>query len=76
MNFSDKLTRNQLDEVFVIRTEEEMTAREESNSNLWGLERENFLKKGNNLYQTVVRDVKIGENIYTKQGRLVAYRVD
>lgn len=76
MKFSDKLDRDQLDEVYVIRTENEMMAREESNSNLWDLERENFLKKGNNLYKTVIRDVKIGESIYSKYGKLITYRVD
>lgn len=74
MKFSDNIKRTNLEEVFVIRTSEEMEAREEYNSNLWDLERENFLKKGNNIYQTVVRDVKIGESIYTKSGRYIAYR--
>jgi hypothetical protein len=76
MKFSDNIERNSLDEVYVIRTEKEMKAREESNSNLWDLIRENFLKKGNHLYKTVVRDVKIAENIYSKTGRLIAYRVN
>jgi len=75
MNFSDKIERNALDTVCVIRTEKEMMAREESNSNLWNLECENFLKKGNNIYSIPVRDLKIGESFYTKQCRLVAYRV-
>jgi hypothetical protein len=76
MKFSDNIERTSLEEVFVIRTSEEMEAREEYNSNLWDLERENFLKKGNNLYQTVVRDLKIGESIYSKSGKLIAYRVN
>lgn len=76
MKFSDNIERTSLEEVFVIRTKKEMEAREESNSNLWELQRENFLKKGNNLYQTVVRDVKVSESIYNKAGRFVAYRVE
>ena len=76
MNFSDKIQRDSLEEVFVIRTEEEMNLRDESNSNLWNLERENFLKKGNNIYKTVARDVKFGESIYDKFGKYIAYRVD
>lgn len=76
MKFSDKIERDSLDEVYVIRTSKEMEARDESNSNLWNLERENILKKGNNLYQTVVRDVKIGESIYNKAGRLISYRAE
>jgi prolyl oligopeptidase PreP (S9A serine peptidase family) len=76
MKFSDNIKRTSLEDVFVIRTTEEMEAREEYNSNLWDLERENFLKKGNNIYKTVVRDVKIGERIYNKNGKLFAYRVD
>jgi len=76
MKFSDKIERTSLEEVYVIRTSEEMKAREEYNSNLWDLERENFLKKGNNIYKTVVRDVKISESIYNKKGRYLAYRVN
>ena len=76
MKFSDKIERNSLDEVYVVRTEKEMEAREEYNSNLWELHRENFLKKGNNIYQTVVRDVKVGESIYNAAARTIAYRVD
>ena len=74
MKFSDNIERTSLEEVFVIRTSKEMEAREEYNSNLWDLERENFLKKGNNIYKTVIRDVKIGESIYTKAGKFIAYR--
>lgn len=76
MKFSDNIERTSLEEVFVIRTEKEMEARGEYNSNLWSLERENFLKKGNNLYQTTIRDVKVGESVYTKIGRFIAYRVE
>ena len=76
MKFSDKIERNSLDEIYVIRTEEEMEAREEFNSNLWDLKRKNFLKKGNNLYQTVVRDVKHAEMIYSRSGHYIAYRID
>lgn len=74
MKFSDNIERTSLEDVFVIRTSKEMEAREEFNSNLWELEREDFLKKGQNIYKTVVRDVKIGESIYTKSGRFIAYR--
>ena len=74
MKFSDKIERTSLDEVFVIRTEKEMEAREEYNSNLWELH--SVLQKGYNLYQTVVRDVKVGENIYTQDGKTIAYRVE
>ena len=76
MNFSDNIVRTSLEEVLVIRTEQEMNEREESNSNLWDLKRENFPKKGKNLYQTVVRDVKIGEEIRMGNGKSIAYRVD
>ena len=75
MKFSDNIERTSLEEVFVIRTAKEMEAREEFNSNLWDLVRENFLKKGNNIYKTVVRDVKISESIYTKNGKYIAYRL-
>lgn len=74
MKFSDDIVRNDLDIVFVIRTEKEMQEREEANSNLWELERENFLKKGNNIYSIPVRDLKVGENIYTKGGKFISYR--
>lgn len=75
MKFSDKIERTSLDEVFVIRTEKEMEAREEYNSNLWELHRSG-LQKGHNMYKTVVRDVKVGENIYNKAGKTIAYRVE
>jgi prolyl oligopeptidase PreP (S9A serine peptidase family) len=74
MKFSDNIVRNQLDTVFVIRTEKEMEEREEFNSNLWELQRENFLKEGNNIYSIPVRDLKVGESIYTKDGRFISYR--
>ena len=76
MKFSDGIKRNSLDEVYVIRTEKDMNSREESNSNLWDIKRKNLLKKGNNLYQTVVRDVRIGENICNNAGRTIAYRAN
>lgn len=75
MKFSDNIERTSLEEVYVIRTEKEMEAREEFNSNLWELQRSG-LQKGNNIYKTVVRDVKVGENIYNKAGRTIAYRVN
>lgn len=74
MKFSDNIIRQDLDTVLVIRTEEEMQEREESNSNLWEIERENFLKKGNNIYSIPVRDLKIGESIYDKNGKFISYR--
>lgn len=74
MKFSDNIERTNLEEVFVIRKSEEMEAREEYNSNLWDLERRNFLKKGNNIYSIPARDVKISESIYSKLGRYIAYR--
>lgn len=74
MKFSDNIIREPLEIVFVIRTEQEMMAREEANSNLWELEREDFLKKGNNIYAIPVRDLKIGESIYFKDGKFLAYR--
>ena len=76
MKFSDGIKRNSLDEAYVIRTEKDMNSREESNSNLWDIKRKNLLKKGNNLYQTVVRDVRIGENICNNAGRAIAYRTN
>lgn len=75
MKFSDNIERTCLEEVFVIRTEREMEAREEFKSNLWELYRSG-LKRGNNMYKTVVRDVKLGENIYNRACRIIAYRVE
>jgi hypothetical protein len=43
MKFSDNIIRRNLDVVHVIRTTSEMEAREEFNSNLWDIERENIL---------------------------------
>lgn len=57
-----------------LRLSNEMDEREEFNSNLWELERENFLKKGNNIYSIPVRDLKVGESIYTKDGKFISYR--
>lgn len=77
MKFTDNITRQDLDTVFVIRTQkemEEMEEREEFNSNLWELQREDFLKNGSNIYSIPARDLKIGESIYTKDGRFIAYR--
>ena len=74
MKFADNIVRTSLEEVYVIRTSEEMEARDEYNSTLWALERKNFLKNGNNIYKTVVRDSKIGESIYTKNGKYITYR--
>lgn len=74
MEFADNTIREATEEVFVIRTETEMEAREEFNSLAWDIERVNFLRKGQHLYQTLTRDVKIGEKIYTKAGRYLTYR--
>lgn len=74
MKFSDNIERSDLDIVFAIRTEVEMQEREEYSSNLWELARENFLKKGNNIYSIPARDLKIGESIYDKSGKFIAYR--
>jgi hypothetical protein len=76
MKFSDNQNRNSLHIVIVIRTAQEMEAREEYNSNLWDLERENFLKKGQNLYSVPARDLKIGESFYTHTGKYIAYRAN
>jgi hypothetical protein len=70
--FSDGIIRKQLDIVYVARTNEDMESREEYNSNLWDYERD--LPKGLKLYSTPVRDVRIGETIYDKNYRFVAYR--
>lgn len=75
MRFSDNIIRKCLDVVYVIRTTSEMEAREEYNSNLWNIESENILK-GKNLYSTPARDVKIGESIYTRDAKFIAYRVE
>jgi hypothetical protein len=75
MKFSDNIIRRNLDVVHVIRTTSEMEAREEFNSNFWDIERENILN-GKNLYSTPARDVKIGESIFTKNAKYIAYRVE
>lgn len=74
MKFEDNIIRASLEVVHVIRTEEEMQAREEYNSHLWDTEREDFPKRGENLYSTPVRDVKIGEAIYSSSGKYITYR--
>lgn len=71
MKFSDNIIRENLDIVFVIRTEQEMMAREESNSNLWDIVQDGRYR---NLYSVPVRDVKIGEDIFSERGTFVAYR--
>lgn len=70
--FSDNVIRKQLDIVCVAREEKDMESRLEYNSNLWDYERD--LPKGLKLYSTPVRDVRIGETIYDKNYRYVAYR--
>ena len=83
LKFSDNIIRTPLEEVFVIRTFEEMLEQEEVNSHMWELERFNIFSENNtksykvkSLYKTLVRDLKIGENIYTDTGKFIAYRVD
>ena len=70
--FSDNVVRNNLDTVYVAREEKDMESREEYNSNLWDYERD--LPKGLKLYSTPVRDVRIGESIYDKNYKFIAYR--
>ena len=73
MKFADNIVRESLDIVYVIRTREEMNARQEANSNLW--EEERGFPDGKFLFSTPVRDVKIGENIYNEMGtKFVTYR--
>lgn len=72
MKFSDTITRDSLEIVFVKRTEKEMAAREEYNSNLWDLEYR--IGKDVFVYSVPARDIKIGENIYDKTGKFIAYR--
>jgi len=72
MKFSDNVIRENLDTVHVIRTEQEMEARDEYNSYLWDEVRK--MQKGNILFSIPVRDLKIGESIYDSKGRFVAYR--
>jgi len=76
MNFSDNIVRAPLDIVCVIRTSEEMEAREEHNSNLWEMVRHINKKTGVNMYATPARDVKYGESIFSKNGEFIAYRVN
>lgn len=73
MNFSDNAARTNLEIVFVKRTETEMEAREEYNSNLWEIEKYDIKPKVN-LYATPARDVKIGEDIFSKKGEFIAFR--
>ena len=81
--FSDNIIRTSLEEVFVIRTFEDMLNREEANSNMWELARFNIFSENNtksykikSLYKTLVRDLKIGESIYTETGKFIAHRVE
>lgn len=75
MRFTDNVERDLLSEVYVVRTEQEMEAREEFHSLLWEVEIYDFSPDGR-LYQTVARDVKVGELIYTKEGRYIGYRAE
>ncbi len=77
MKFSDNIIRENSDIVFVIRTDAEMEARDEYNSNLWGIEKCIGKDKAGRkvwLFSTPARDVKIGESIYDEQGKFEAYR--
>jgi hypothetical protein len=79
MKFSDNIIRNNLDIVFVKRSEKEMEDRLEYNSNLWDIHKEGIsfdatTRAKVNIYSTPARDVKIGENIYNSNGDFVAYR--
>jgi hypothetical protein len=77
VKFADKIIRESFDIVFVKRSEKEMEAREEFNSNLWNIEKINISSdkwSSVNLYSTPVRDVKIGENIYDEEGNFITYR--
>ena len=83
LKFSDNIIRTPLEEVFVIRTSEEMLKQEEASSHMWELERFNIFSENNtksykikSLYKTLVRDLKIGESIYTEAGKFIAYRVE
>ena len=83
LKFSDNIIRTSLEEVFVIRTFEEMLNREEASSHMWELKHFNIFSENNiksykikSLYKTLVRDLKIGENIYTGAGKFIAYRVN
>jgi hypothetical protein len=78
VRFSDGTMRDAFEIVYVIRTQEQMKARPEYNSNLWDTEKWGFMKEHRelNLYSTPVRDVKISEKIYDKNARYVAYRVE
>ena len=81
--FSHNIIRTSLEEVFVIRTFEEMLNREEASSHMWELARFNIFSENatksykiKSLYKISVRDLKIGENIYTDTGKFIAYRIE
>lgn len=76
MKFSDNIKRDNLDTVLVVRTHEEMSSREEANSNLVEFIRVFNSKRRENIYSIPVRDIKIGENIVTKCGKFITYRVN
>ena len=61
--------------VYVIRTENDMLSREESNSNLWDVEIYD-IEKGKNLYRIPIRDLRIGESYFDKKGEYKGYRVN
>ena len=73
MKFSDNIIRESLEVVYVIRTQKEMEAREEYNSNIW--EKVKDFPGNSHLFSIPVRDVKIGESIYNNTGnKFIAYR--
>jgi hypothetical protein len=78
MKFSDHIERTSLELVFVKRTREDMLSREESASFLWDIEKFDIQKTKKDgwlcLYKTPVRDMRISESIYDKEGKEIAYR--
>lgn len=74
MKFSDNIERASLEEVFVIRTTEDMNSREEVNSNLWDLKRS--LGNKNFIFSIPARDLRIGETIVNWKGNFIAYRTE
>lgn len=77
MKFSNGQAYSALYIVFVLRTTEEMEAREEYNSLLCELQIKDSPKKGVNMYSILAREIKIGESIFDKKTRaFICYRVE
>lgn len=79
MLFSDKITRDEYDDVFVKRSEYEFNQREsQSGTALWSIAVENIgkteFKKPIHLYRVPASFVLIGEDIYDRTGKNIAYR--